>query len=311
MKCLKILDNFISQQYFLLLMMIVLGMFSPRDLNAQSTQSAWSSDVGAALNYNDNQGRTQFHWNKKNDVSAELNASLGYDFLTTLNQVINFRVYVENEQFEQIRQLSHTSVGSELSFKWQPQLGYSQPFYSLSLNYQYQDYLDDDRDNSELMGEFFVSKKISDKSMLTLGLQHQNIFAQTKVFDSVQNRYFLHADYQFSQWIKVYSSISYAKGKVWSSAQKFRCDGTAVENFSQSIQGYDAAQADSSFNDSFCGDWIAYRSNGKTQSLVVGVDLDVSSQQKLDFSLQKVWVKATGSIQYQSTLFTSTWYIFF
>lgn len=253
--------------------------------------SAWALkedlrfDGSLTQSWDDNQSQAQFERDKIEDNSVTVNGSLGWEKMIFSQSLMVFSGFVEYEKMDEVSPLDRLSVGLKGAYRWQPSSAFTAPLVEFNVSYQDDDYGEDSRDSGLLESQLFVTRRLTDRVTATAGLQYRMRDSAGTVWDLEDYRFFLNGDYLINQSAALYVTYSYNDGETFSSAQRSFCNGANAVDILPLIDASTAVEADQAYNDTFCGDWIAYRIDAQAHVGVVGVNYALSHNTSLDFSI--------------------------
>lgn len=216
---------------------------------------------------------------------------------------LTLRAFADTEQYAELTTLSRTSFGAQGMFRWQRELGFTAPFYQVSLTTQSDDFDADLRDADRHTLQVFMTRRVTDAFRYSFGGDVWMQEANGKVFDGSQVRLFLNTDLTLADPWAVYGTYSIASGDTVSSARQVFCDGTiAGSDIYGIISAAEEIEPDQAMNADQCGTWLAYRLPALTHVFVGGLNRGFGHHLSFDLSVQHVMVFADGNNEYRRTL---------
>ena len=83
-------------------------------------------------------------------------------------------------------------------------------------------------------------------------------------------------------------------GDVTSTAQVQFCNGLPADDVYNLIKAATEIEEDEAFNEHFCGNWVAYRLDGQTNAITVGLNQGIGHKYAVDVSM--VWASVRGDL---------------
>jgi hypothetical protein len=259
-----------------------------------------NADVTAT--YDDNQSQAGRSRDKVEDVSLSAQAGLSWFRQLGQRNMIILSGFAEAERFMDITPLNRNTFGTSLAWRWQPHSGFSAPLVEWNLSIQDDDYQVDQRDSTVMRSQLFVTRRFTDRITMSVGGEYRQRQSRSTVFDLEDMRVFWNLDYLFRQKYAFYTTYSYLSGDIFSSAQQIFCNGVPAVDILPLINASTALEPDQAYNESLCGEWIAYRLDGTTHALTAGVNMPFGKSASLDFSLMHVDVSADLGNRYERNL---------
>jgi hypothetical protein len=253
--------------------------------------SAWALkedlrfDGSIMQSWDDNQSQAQFDRDKVEDNALQVNGNLGWEKTIFSRSLIVLSGFAEYEMMDEVSPLDRLSIGLKGVYRWQPSSAFTAPLIEFNLSYQDDDYDEDSRDSGVLQSQLFVTRRLTDRITATAGLQYRKRDSAGSVWDLEDYRLFINGDYLLNQSAALYVTYSYNDGDTFSSAQRSFCNGASATDILPLIDAATAVEADQAYNDTFCGDWLAYRIDAQAHIGVAGVNYALSHNTSLDFSI--------------------------
>lgn len=269
---------------------------------ADADDTPWTIDMDVAGIHDSNVSRAERERDIVNDSSVVANVGLAWSHQLGYKSAMTLRGFVEAERFGEIHPLNRDTAGLQAIYRFQTRLGYTAPVYQLSISGQSDDYGVHQRNSDVVNVQAFATKRITDRITLTYGMDAQQRESNGQVFDTRQIRGFANADYAWNQDLSTYAAYSYIDGDTLSSAQFSFCNGTGASDIFGLIKASDAVEFDEALNDTFCGNWLAYRLKAKTQTGTLGINRAINHSLSLDASVQHIDVLAEGDNHYKRML---------
>lgn len=251
-------------------------------------ESPWSVDLDVTAGYDDNVGRGLFKRDIFGEYFAVLTGGVNFDVELNARKAMTFRLLAEAESREVVKPLRRTAVGGEFIFRWQGEFGFFEPFYQFSLRGQQEEFEADQRDADVTTIQLQRTRRINGNWTYLLGIEHKATDSDGTVFDLSGSRLFGNLDYRVdSDWV-AYGTLSYGKGENYSVAQNRFCNGLPASDIYPLVAVSDAIESDQAFNETFCGSWLAYRTDTHTFSLSLGLNRAFADTYSFDLSVLQI-----------------------
>lgn len=243
---------------------------------------------------------------KTRDIVADRGvlANVGVVMLTepTYDTAVNVRAFLEGEGWEEVQALDRASAGVSLTARWAPLRGYRAPVFQAVLTGQADNYGVRQRDGRVLTQQLSVSQRVNDRVRLSWGVEASQRHSEGTVFDLDQVRGFLNSDFVLDRNWTAYTAWSFMRGDTFSAAQLSFCNGVPANDIFGLVSASRALEPDQAFNDTYCGNWIAYRLKAQTHALTLGVNRGFGHNLSADVSVQGVQVNGEGDNDYRRLL---------
>ncbi|MFZ5755619.1 MAG: hypothetical protein ACOY3X_01795 [Pseudomonadota bacterium] len=259
-------------------------------------------DGEASVGYDSNVTRAAYTRDIVEDsmVSGSLAAVWNHEF--GLMSAATVRGFVDGEAFTDIDTINRASAGIQGMYRWQNALGFTRPFYQVSVTAQRDDSATDLRDANRYTAQAFVTRRMTDALRASVGIEGSMQESEGVVFDTQQARLFVNGDLQVTDNWAVYGTYSFISGDTVSSAQQVFCNGALAGDTYGLITAADEIETDVALNDALCGSWLAYRLEAQTHAAVLGANRGFGHHLSFDVSAQHVMVFAEGDNEYQRTI---------
>ena len=271
----------------------LLGGISTTALAFEADNLNYGGD--ATVVFDDNQSQAQHERDQVEDRSLQVSAQGGYDFELTQHSMFSAGAFAEFEKMDETDTLDRTTFGARGTYRWQPSSAFSAPLVAFKVSWQDDNYDEKARDSSVLISQLFVTRRFTDRITATAGLQYRNRDSEGLVWDLTDERVFVNVDYSITSALASYLTYSYIQGDVYSSAQGTFCNGTTATDILPLIDAATAIEEDNAYNNTQCGDWLAYRLDAHTQTAVLGLNYGLSHNVSIDLSVLGVTVQATDA----------------
>ena len=238
------------------------------------TASALNFNYDVAVVSDDNVNRAQEEFVREDTFVA---ASLGAVHVQTIstNSVLVYRAALNGEGYSEFDGLSNFGLLGALDYKFQFGRGFTVSRFTLTASLLEQDFRSDIRDGTTLSLQARMAKRFTDRIAGTLGLGATSRESESEVFDNDAARLFLNLDYNWSGRLVSYATLNFISGDVVSSSPPTL----------DIINGADAIEPDDAFGGLETG-WFAYRLQGETTMLTLGLNFAVNNKSSLDFSVE-------------------------
>lgn len=269
---------------------------------AAAEEMEWVLDGELTTSHDSNISRAE----RERDIIADNSAvaSLGLVLRTepSFQTALSLRLFAEGEAWQDTDTLDRSTGGGQLLLRWAPLQGYRAPVFGLNLTGQVDDYAVRQRDSLIYAMQLFASQRANDRIHLSWGLEVTERRSDGTVFDTTQGRVFLSADFELDRHWSAYSTYSHLRGDTFSSAQLSFCNGASATDIFGLISASEALEADTAFNDAYCGSWIAYRLKAQTHALTLGLNRGFGHSLSADVAVQGVQVNGQGDNDYQRVI---------
>lgn len=271
-------------------------------LPARAEEERWVVDGEVSAVHDSNVGRAE----RKRDIVADQGvlANLGLVLLTepSFSTAVNLRAFVEGESWAEMDRLDRSSAGGQVTGRWAPLRGYRAPVFQTVLTLQFDDYSVDQRDSRVYTAQVSGSQRLNDRIRVSYGLEGTRRYSDGTVFDITQGRAFVTADFDLDRNWSAYTAYSHLRGDTFSTAQVSFCNGVPANDIFPLIGASTALEPDQAFNDSYCGNWLAYRLKARTHALTLGLNRGFGHSLSGDLSVQGVQVLGQDDNDYRRVI---------
>ncbi|MDF1629577.1 MAG: hypothetical protein P1U78_07245 [Alcanivoracaceae bacterium] len=254
------------------------------------------------VNYDDNQSRAERQRDQVEDVSASVQANLSWFRQLSSRSLIALSGFAEGERFDQVDLLDRNTLGVGAAYRWQRDSSFSSPLVEWNVSLQDDDIGVDQRDGTVLKTQLFITRRFTDRITMSVGAEYRQADAESVVFDLENRRFFWNFDYFFAQKYAAYFTYSHIRGDVFSSAQRIFCNGAFATDILPLINASTAIEPDDAYNGTFCGEWIAYRLDAKTNTFLAGINMPVGKSMSFDVSAMRAEVSADLGNHYERNM---------
>ena len=263
-------------------------------------ENLWDGE--ASVGYDSNVSRAAYTRDIVDDAVATASLASVFNFEFDMMHAATLRGFVEGEAFADIDSINRASYGVQGMYRWQNALGFTAPFFQLSLAAQRDEIATDLRAANRYTAQAFITRRYTDSLRVSLGIEGSTSESEGVVFDTRQARIFVNGDLQLSGLWAVYGTYSLINGDTVSSARQVFCNGAIAGDTYGLIEAAEEIETDVALNDALCGSWLAYRLPATTHSMVLGANRGFGHHLSFDVSAQHVLVFAEGDNEYQRTI---------
>ncbi|HET8731441.1 MAG TPA: hypothetical protein VFM34_10075, partial [Moraxellaceae bacterium] len=200
---------------------------------------------------------------RKRDIISDQSAlaNVGVVLLTepTATTALDLRAFLEGEAWKETSPLDRSTVGGQAILRWAPLQGFRAPLFQLTLTGQVDDYGVRQRDSAVYTEQLFVRQSANDRIHVSYGVEATQRRSDGTVFDTLQERAFLSADFALDRNLSAYTNYSFITGDTFSSAQISFCNDVPANDIWGLISASRALEKDQAFDKAYCGSWVAYR----------------------------------------------------
>ncbi|NRA23201.1 MAG: hypothetical protein HRU08_01740 [Oleispira sp.] len=247
----------------------------------------------------DNISRAEESENIIFDRFVNLDARYIFDYNISFNKSISIEIQAAHQAYQFTERLERNEFSGRITYRWQNSFSYNSPWYQVFSDVSIWDFPAQQRDSNFYTQQALMSTRLTTKISGTLGLEHKVRDSESRVFDLSSSRGFIHLDYLWSGSMSLYSAYSYIKGDTISTVQSQYCNGLIATSVYPLLRVSKDIEADQAFNNAYCGNWLSYRLNATTQTLVLGANYGLDHSSSLDLSWLHVDVNADGSNYYK------------
>lgn len=260
---------------------------------AVQDKSPWSTNARITIGSDDNLSQAQDSRDKAEDIFTEISGNVAYSRLRNIRQGYTLAGFAKLRQYNDFDSMSSVTLGGSAIYRYQPKLGFTQPFYQISFTTKVEEFEFVQRDSTYYELKLQAKKRLTDRISLALGLAHETKQSEGIVFDSDRSRFFLNSDWRIFSPGVFYASYSYVVGDSTSTIFTGRTPSYSL------IAAAEAREFDQALTKHAPGNWLAYRIPSKAHSLTLGYNYPISPSMALDFSTLYADVAADGDNEYQ------------
>lgn len=269
---------------------------------ARAEEGPFAFDGEVTLTHDSNITRAE----RKRDIISDQSAlaNVGAVWLTepSATTALDFRAFLEGEAWKDTSPLDRSTAGAQAILRWAPLRGFRAPLFQLTLTGQVDEYGVRQRDSAVYTEQFFVRQRANDRIHLSYGVEATQRRSDGTVFDTLQGRAFVSADFALNRNLSAYTNYSFITGDTFSSAQMSFCNGVSANDIWGLVAASRALEKDEAFNKAYCGSWVAYRLKADTQTLTLGLNRGFGHNLSADLSVQGIEVNGQGNNDYRRYL---------
>lgn len=265
-------------------------------------------DVSADVTYanDDNQSQAERRRDRVEDQSWSGQIAVIGDLEFARSQLVALRIFGEKEAFDEVGELDRSSVGGAASWRMRYGRGFTAPVFEINASMQDDDYDTDQRDSTVTRAQAFVTRRLTDRLTMTLGGEYRKRDSEGSVWDLEDARLFFNADLMLGQRLAAYGTFSRINGDVASSAQRSFCNGAVARDIFDLIDAATAIEKDEAYNAAFCGDWVAYRLDARSNVYTLGLNYALGHAMALDLSVLDAAVEGSSDNSYDRRVYRAT-----
>lgn len=260
-------------------------------------------DAELTVGYDDNLSQAERERDTIEDHFVEGQLGLLFNQELNFHSALSVKGFLSGQAYETARSMSRGSVGVEASIRYQPTFGFLEPFYRLSVTAQMDEYEFEQRDSDVIKAQLVATKRITDRLTSSLGTEYRYRDSDGSVWDTEDVRVFLNGDLMLTKDLALYSTYSFLKGDVTSSAQVSFCNGVVADDIYGLIQASTELEVDEALSEDFCGTWVAYRLDATTHAFMAGLNQGFGHSWSLDASVLWASVNGEGNNDYYRRIY--------
>ena len=258
-------------------------------------KSPWSYNARLTLGSDDNLTQAQRSRDKAEDTSVEVGVSTAYSRLINNKQGYTFVIFGTYKAQNKFDNFNTGKIGGSAVYRFQPVLGFTQPFYKASATVKAEELKFDQRDSTIYEYRLSATKRITDRLTANLGIGHDERDSDGTVFDQKRNRAFLGFDLRLNNKSLIYTNYNYIDGDTNSTI----FTGVVDSSLFGVIAASEARERDQAISDHAGGIWMAYKVDAKTNTYTLGYNRAIGSGMAVDLSALYVDVETEGNGEYQ------------
>ena len=262
--------------------------------------------IDVTYSNDDNQSQAANSRDRVEDQSVSGQLSLIADLEFATSQLLTVRLFGEKEAMDEVGELDRSTFGGAASWRLRYGRGFTAPIFEVSASIQDDNYDTDQRDSTVTRVQAFVTRRLTDRLTLTVGGEYRKRDSEGSVWDLEDGRGFLNADLMLNQRAAIYGTYSRINGDVASSAQRSFCNGSVATDIFDLVDAATAIEKDEAYNSAFCGEWVAYRLDARSNVLTLGFNYALGHSMALDLSALDADVEGSSDNSYQRRLYRAT-----
>lgn len=272
---------------------LALVLLTPLQEAIAAGAKSWGGNLDITVGHDDNLTQAERGRDQAEDNFTSASIRGGYNKPLGIMKALSLNVFGGSQQHEKFTGLDHTTIGGDVVFRVQNILGFTAPFYQMSLSAQVDNYEVEQRDSTILKAQIFATKRVTDRVSTSIGYEYRDRDSEGTVFDLYQGRIFLNGDYSLNSKHALYGTYSLARGTLESTALLWPDTEYKI------IKAARAIEPDAAFSDELGNTWLAYKLKAVTHSLILGYNWAVTGRTALDVSVLGVDVNAEEENEYQ------------
>ncbi len=286
----------LKNKAIVLLALFIMPTFSVAELN-------WLSGTDFTVATDSNLSQAEDEQNIISDRFSRIDARFGFKKELAFNKAIIVEGMASYQAYEFTQKLNRSELSGRLIYRWQQRFSYRAPWYQIMLDGQRWDVAVDQRDSDIITLQIMASARLTTHVSWVLGLENKQRDSDGSVFDTEQNRAFLHFDYTVRGWPAVYGGVAFIDGDIISTAQASYCNGLQAVATYPLIVDSAAIEWDQAFSEDYCGNWISYQLKAQSYTGTLGINWAINHSTALDMSFLYAEVSADGDNEYQRQVF--------
>jgi hypothetical protein len=259
----------------------------------------WLSGSDFTVASDSNVSQAQDEQNIISDRFSRIDMRLGFKKELAFNKAIIVESMASFQGYEFTQKLNRSEISGRIMYRWQDRFSYRAPWYQVMMDVQQWDVEVDQRDSDIYTFQAMASARLTTHINWVLGVENKRRDSDGSVFDTEQNRAFLHFDYSLRGMPALYGGVAYIEGDTISTVQGSYCNGLQALSTYPLIVVSEAIEWDEAFSEEYCGTWISYKLTGQTYTGTLGINWPLNHSTALDLSFLYVDVSAKGDNQYQ------------
>jgi hypothetical protein len=208
-----------SRQYGCLILLAFLFSVCPTVYAAGYYGEGPYVDADISVRYEDNLSRTSKSPETEEDMITALSAGGGYVKKLDDKSQLLFSAYLAHERFSEFRDLNNLAVNTSVIYTIQPNKGYTQPWYELSLNLTKLKFNKSNiRDSFILNTQASAGKRFTDRLVGKFVYNFERRYSEGEVFDTDNHELDSGIIYSYSREISLFANYRLSVGEVVSTA---------------------------------------------------------------------------------------------
>jgi len=251
----------------------------------------YSYDISVADD--DNVRRAQKYFDIRSDLVSSLTLNARGGMPLSALSLMTYGGSVTYENFDVFNDLNNVNFNLNAKYRFSTSAGFTSPVYSIGVKLGGIESGSDMRDSSTFAASIDMNKWITTAISMTTGLGYNLRESRSKVFDTSEGRAFINFDLNLSKAALIYSTYTYIRGDIVSSATP----RLAIINAASVIESDDAFGG-------FTTNQFAYRIDAESQVLTLGYNQILTRSVSIDLSYRYIDSKAIedSDIYYNRTI---------
>jgi hypothetical protein len=263
-------------------------------------------DIGVGLRYDSNLSRAQTESDRKEDFINNFNARYGYQKVLSQNSLLNISADIAYERLGEYKALNNFQFGGTARYFYQPNIGYFNPWFEVSLNLKQIKFNKSKiRDSIILDSSMKLGKRFTNKINGSITYAYNERYSEGNVFDLANHSVSLEVDYDYSRNVTFFTGYKVEFGEVVS---------TAIPN-AKIIAATESVAPDDVFSAGLGPGCMnrrcAYRLDATSHNLNAGMNMLLGESAEIELATQFHHSDASGGNRYQGLIYyASFWYAY-
>ena len=255
---------------------------------------AFQLDSDLTLSYDNNVSVAESSHDIFSDSALGLSVIASQSFRLNPHSSLSVKGKLERNQFARFHDLNNTTLALGMEYRIQPVVGFYQPWFALNMNVEKLVYDHSDiRSGAKFNMNAAIHQRLTERLSTSIGgIYEQRIADEADVFAWQHYSMFLAGNYQLGENTTLFASYAYQIG-----------DQVFVATASPAFKLAASAIAD----DPVFGKRRAYRLDAIANTLNLGIDYRISTNNKLDIGLQYATIDAKANHNYEATQAHISW----
>jgi hypothetical protein len=260
-----------------------------------NSATLYNITASAGLMLDDNLTRAQYQRDIYDDRAFFAGITADYTYVINTNSRAVVAATAESWAYNEAN-LDHQVLSIKAEYYFQPDTGYTSPWYSLSLIAGAMPYDGEDRDTSFTEAGFNIGKRLTDATTMIAGFSRYQTSADEEIFTLTTSRVFANIDFKFGT-NTVYTTLAYSSGDFIS---------TNTPPHPPSLSAYPWVDDDETFP-GLSNSWT-YKLDADTWSFRLGYVHALTSSQSLDANAQYYTTTGYGNNDYDGIITTLSYF---
>jgi len=227
-------------------------------------------DFEATMGFDDNVTRAAQNVDIEHDSFLTVSGTGGMELVSSNAGTLTAKVLFDVNAFSRFSDLSNVSAFGKLNYTFGFSSSFGAPWFSLDASYGAVEFVSKQRDSNILSAVATMGMQIDDATSLRLGLSYRDRDAESSVFDTQNESFFINLDWAITSKDIVYITYKIQTGDTFSSAETV--DLTVIDASKAIVD-----------DDVFAGK-RTYRLDATTQFVTLGYNLIRDLHSSFDFS---------------------------